>query len=93
MPAERTIYVVDDDAAVRSSLEQLLGWMRFITVSYTAAGPFLLAAPDLGRLRFVGRQDARHRGTGSAGDAQDHWIRTAYHCDHRAGRYPAPFSL
>ena len=25
MPAERTIHVVDDDAAVRLSLEQLLG--------------------------------------------------------------------
>jgi two-component system, LuxR family, response regulator FixJ len=47
MPAERTIYVVDDDAAVRSSLELLLGSMGFITVSYAAAGPFLLAAPGL----------------------------------------------
>jgi two-component system response regulator FixJ len=47
MPAERTIHVVDDDAAVRSSLELLLGSMGFITVSYAAADSFLLAAPGL----------------------------------------------
>jgi two-component system, LuxR family, response regulator FixJ len=47
MPAERTIYVIDDDAAVRSSLELLLGSMGYITVSYAAADSFLLAAPGL----------------------------------------------
>ena len=47
MPAERTIHVVDDDAAVRRSLELLLGSMGFITVSYAAPDSFLLAAPGL----------------------------------------------
>ena len=47
MPAERTIYVVDDDAAVRRSLERLLGSMGFITVSYATPASFLLAAPGL----------------------------------------------
>ena len=47
MPTERTIHVVDDDAAVRHSLEQLLGSMGFATVSYTTPGAFLLAAPHL----------------------------------------------
>ena len=47
MPAERTIHVVDDDAAVRRSLELLLGSMGFITISYAAPNSFLLAAPGL----------------------------------------------
>ena len=47
MPTERTIHVVDDDAAVRHSLEQLLESMGFATVSYTTPGNFLLAAPHL----------------------------------------------
>jgi two-component system, LuxR family, response regulator FixJ len=47
MSAERTIHVVDDDAAVRRSLELLLGSMGFITVSYAAPDSFLLAAPGL----------------------------------------------
>ena len=47
MPTERTIHVVDDDAAVRHSLEQLLGSMGFATVSYTTPDAFLLAAPHL----------------------------------------------
>ena len=47
MPAERTIHVVDDDAAVRLSLERLLGSMGFATVSYTTPGAFLLEAPHL----------------------------------------------
>jgi two-component system response regulator FixJ len=47
MPAERTIHVVDDDAAVRRSLERLLGSMGFITVSYATPASFLLAAPGL----------------------------------------------
>lgn len=47
MPAERTIHVVDDDAAVRRSLELLLGSMGFITISYAAPDSFLLAAPGL----------------------------------------------
>ena len=47
MPTERTIHVVDDDAAVRHSLERLLGSMGLATVSYTTPGAFLLAAPHL----------------------------------------------
>ena len=47
MPAERTIHVVDDDAAVRRSLERLLGSMGFITISYATPASFLLAAPGL----------------------------------------------
>jgi two-component system, LuxR family, response regulator FixJ len=47
MPTERTIHVVDDDAAVRHSLERLLESMGFATVSYTTPGNFLLAAPHL----------------------------------------------
>jgi two-component system, LuxR family, response regulator FixJ len=47
MPTERTIHVVDDDAAVRHSLERLLGSMGFATVTYTTPGAFLLAAPHL----------------------------------------------
>ena len=45
MPAERTIHVVDDDAAVRLSLEQLLGSMEFATNSYPTPDAFLLEAP------------------------------------------------
>jgi two-component system, LuxR family, response regulator FixJ len=47
VPAERTIHVVDDDAAVRLSLERLLGSMGFATISYTTPGAFLLEAPHL----------------------------------------------
>jgi len=39
--------VVDDDAAVRHSLERLLGSMGFTTVSYATARAFLLEAPHL----------------------------------------------
>ncbi len=47
MPTERTIHVVDDDAAVRHSLERLLGSKGFATVSYSTPGAFLLEAPHL----------------------------------------------
>ena len=47
MPTERTIHVVDDEAAVRLSLERLLGSMGFATVSYTTPLAFLLEAPHL----------------------------------------------
>jgi two-component system, LuxR family, response regulator FixJ len=47
MPAERTVHVVDDDAAVHLSLVRLLGSMGFATVSYTTPGAFLLEAPHL----------------------------------------------
>ena len=54
MPAERTIHVVDDDAAVRRSLELLLGSMGFITVSYATPDAFLLEAPrSYRRLRLL----------------------------------------
>ncbi len=47
MPSERTIHLVDDDAAVRHSLERLLGSMGFVTVSYATPGAFLVQAPHL----------------------------------------------
>ena len=47
MPDERTVHIVDDDAAVRRSLERLLGSMEFYTVSYPTPEEFLLAAPSL----------------------------------------------
>ena len=47
MPAERTVHVVDDDAAVHLSLVRLLGSMGFATVSYTTPDAFLLEAPHL----------------------------------------------
>ena len=47
MPGERTIHIVDDDAAVRRSLERLLESMEFATVSYPTPEEFLLAAPRL----------------------------------------------
>ena len=47
MPTERTIHVVDDDAAVRHSLERLLGSMGFATVSYATPAAFLVQAPHL----------------------------------------------
>jgi two-component system response regulator FixJ len=47
MPGERTIHIVDDDGAVRRSLERLLESMDFATVSYPTPEDFLLAAPGL----------------------------------------------
>src|SRR5258705_6080302 len=47
VPIERTIYVLDDDAAVRRSLEQLLEAAGFRAVSFETPTTFLHAAPDL----------------------------------------------
>jgi two-component system, LuxR family, response regulator FixJ len=47
MPVKRTIHVVDDDAAVRRSLERLLGSMGFITASYATPHSFLRMARGL----------------------------------------------
>jgi two-component system, LuxR family, response regulator FixJ len=47
MPAERTIHIVEDDAAVRRSLERLLDAAGFATASYRSALEFLAAAPGL----------------------------------------------
>jgi two-component system, LuxR family, response regulator FixJ len=47
VPVERTIYVLDDDAAVRRSLEQLLDAAGFRTVSFETPATFLNAAPSL----------------------------------------------
>jgi two-component system, LuxR family, response regulator FixJ len=47
MPAERTIHVVDDDPAVRRSLEQLLDAAGFKVISYDTPFAFLDAAFDL----------------------------------------------
>jgi two-component system, LuxR family, response regulator FixJ len=43
----RIVYVVDDDAAVRRSLEQLLGSAGFSSILYETAREFLEAAPGL----------------------------------------------
>ena len=70
MPDERTVHIVDDDAAVRRSLERLLESMEFATVSYPTPEEFLLAAPHLvGRLRSTRRENARHWRAGGAGEA------------------------
>jgi two-component system, LuxR family, response regulator FixJ len=47
MPAERTVHVVDDDPAIRRSLEQLLEAAGFKVVSYDTPLAFLDAAFDL----------------------------------------------
>ena len=47
MPAKRTIHVVDDDAAVRLSLERLLESMEFATVPHPTPDAFLIEAPRL----------------------------------------------
>src|SRR4051794_41841107 len=45
--ADRTVHVVDDDAAVRRSLERLLDTAGFRVVSYASSSAFLEAAPGL----------------------------------------------
>ena len=47
MPAERTVHVVDDDAAIRRSLEVLLDAAGFQVISYDTPLGFLEAAPSL----------------------------------------------
>ena len=47
MPGERTVYVVDDDLAVRRSLNRLLDAAGFRAVSYETPAAFLDAAPGL----------------------------------------------
>ena len=47
MTAERTVHVVDDDAAVRRSLERLLDAAGFRAVSYETTMAFLASAPGL----------------------------------------------
>jgi two-component system response regulator FixJ len=47
MMADRTVYVVDDDAAVRRSLERLLDVAGFHVVSYESPSAFLEAASGL----------------------------------------------
>src|SRR3981189_3184172 len=47
MTGERTVHVVDDDAAVRRSLERLLDAAGFHVVSYQSPAAFLGAAPGL----------------------------------------------
>jgi two-component system response regulator FixJ len=47
MPTERFIYVVDDDAGVRRSLERLLDAAGFRAISYETPAAFLNAAPSL----------------------------------------------
>src|SRR5271169_1889483 len=47
MPADRLIYVVDDDEAVRDSLSQLLEARGYTVRSFATAPEFLAAAPAL----------------------------------------------
>jgi two-component system, LuxR family, response regulator FixJ len=47
MPAEKPVYVVDDDAAVRRSLERLLNSAGFKAISYATPMAFLDAVPGL----------------------------------------------
>jgi two-component system, LuxR family, response regulator FixJ len=47
MNDERIVYVVEDDAAVRRSLERLLGSAGFSSILYETARDFLDAAPGL----------------------------------------------
>jgi len=47
MPAERRVYVVDDDEAVRDSLSVLLESKAFAVRSFASALEFLEAAPSL----------------------------------------------
>ena len=47
MPAERTVYVLDDDAAVRRSLQRLLDAAGFNVICYDTPFAFLDAAPQL----------------------------------------------
>ena len=47
MPSDRTIYVVDDDAGVRRSLEQLLDAEGFAVMAFDSATAFLEAALGL----------------------------------------------
>jgi two-component system response regulator FixJ len=47
VPPERTVYVVDDDAGVRRSLERLLDAAGFRVISYETPAAFLAAAPGL----------------------------------------------
>ena len=49
VPDNRTIYVVDDDAVVRRSLERLLTAEGFAVTSFDSAAAFLDAAPQLRR--------------------------------------------
>jgi two-component system response regulator FixJ len=47
MPSDRTVYIVDDDAAVRRSLQELLRSAGFIAVCFDTPFGFLDAAPRL----------------------------------------------
>src|SRR3977135_3178070 len=47
MPSDPIIYIVEDDAAVRRSLERLLGAANLTAVSYPTPKAFLAAVPTL----------------------------------------------
>ena len=47
MAAEATVHIVDDDAAVRRTLERVLDTMGFQTRSYESSSAFLDVAPSL----------------------------------------------
>jgi two-component system, LuxR family, response regulator FixJ len=46
MTAEATVYIVDDDEAIRDSLALLLGAAGFSVVVYGSAEAFLITAPQ-----------------------------------------------
>ncbi|MDQ0391052.1 response regulator FixJ [Labrys monachus] len=48
MPSDAQVFIIDDDAAMRDSLEFLLGISGFAVRSFEAAAQFLSAAPHLG---------------------------------------------
>ena len=63
MPAERTVHVVDDDAAIRRSLELLLDAAGFRVISYDTPLGFLDAALGLARdLEGAGVVVVKHAG-------------------------------
>jgi two-component system, LuxR family, response regulator FixJ len=49
MPAERRVYIVDDDEAVRHSLSSLLETEGYASIGFAAAGDFLATAGSLAR--------------------------------------------
>ena len=48
MPRSAQVFIIHDDAAMRDSLEFLLGTSGFTVRSFEAAAPFLSAVPHLG---------------------------------------------
>ena len=79
MPAERRVYIVDDDEAVRDSLSVLLESKAYAVRSFGSAPEFLEAAPSLP----TRVPDRRHS------HARDGWARTSAALDRSFARFPA----